>query len=229
MKKSILDIDPLRLLLIFFGVLILGFIFRPVAFLFFMSLLILAFFGGIFYIVKHFYDARKAEEYKNSMEGSIKQNLVLCTEQIAKNEAELEEIEFNILELREKLDDKSAINENTIMESEMLISGFERELDLRNAKLDFYRICKDKIKNIQTNQKLSVEIAKKKEKLKQLQEEHFDDLAEMERLRSDMDYNHAYIETINQLSLKMAESTSLTSAQELHDELKLITKELREL
>ena len=163
------------------------------------------------------------------MEGSIRQNLELCEEQMTKNQQEVLEIKENIYDLKEKLEVKSMINENTVKESELLISGFERELDLRNAKVEFYKICKEKIQNIHFNQTLADEVANKRQRLKQLQEDHFEDLADMEKLRSDVDYTKTYIDTISNLSIRMAQSTSLRTAQELHDELKLITQELRDL
>ena len=194
-----------------------------------MAIVLATLIGSIYFFIKYWRDQKETKKYDNSMNGSIAQNLTLCKEQITKNQEEMIEIQDNINDLNDTLDDKMNINENTMLESEQLIMGFERELDLRKAKVDFYKICLDKIKNIQFNQKLVEKLANKKEKLKRFQEEHFEDLAEMEQLRSDMEYNKSYMETINRLSLKMAESTSLSSAQELHDELKLITKELRDL
>ena len=229
MPKSRTGFKPLQLVLLFLGVLLLGIIFRRVAFLFFILVTIAVFIGSIYYIFKLVKESKKAKEFQNSMEGSIVNNLKLCEEQISKNQLEMLDIQKNIEELQEKLTDKNEVNENSVKESDLLISGFERELDLRKAKLDFYKICKEKLQNIDFNQKLSDEIASKKEKLKQLQEEHFDDLAEMEQLRSDMEYNKSYIDTINHLSIRMAESTSLSTAQELHNELKLITDELKDI
>lgn len=229
MKNNDSRFNPIHLVYVFFGILILGFIFRQVAFIFFMGLMLAMFLGSIFFIVKHFRDAKKRDAFQNSMEGSIRKNLELCEEQMAKNQLELVEIKNNIYELKEKLEVKSLINENTIIESELLISGFERELDLRKAKIDFYKICKEKIHNIHFNQTLANDVASKRERLKQLQEDHFEDLADMEKLRSDVDYTKTYIDTISNLSIRMSQSTSLSSAQELHDELKLIIQELREL
>jgi hypothetical protein len=229
MKKNDSGYNPIQLVYFFFAVLVLGFIFRQVAFIFFMGLMLAMFLGSIFFIVKHFRDAKKEEEFKNSMEGSIRQNLELCDEQIVKNNKEVLEIKENIYDLQEKLEVKSMINENTVRESELLISDFERELDLRNAKLAFYKICKEKIHNIHFNQTLADEVANKRERLKQLQENHFEDLADMEKLRSDVDYAKTYIDTITNLSIRMSQSTSLSSAQELHNELKLIAEELKDL
>ena len=229
MKNNDSGFNPIHLVYVFFGVLVLGFIFRQVAFIFFMGLMLAMFFGSIFFIVKHFRDAKKEEEFNDSMEGSIRQNLELCEDQMTKNREEVLEIKDNIYDLKEKLEVKSMINENTIKESEFLISGFERELDLRNAKLEFYKICKEKIHNIHFNQNLADEVANKRQRLKQLQEDHFEDLADMEKLRSDVDYAKTYIDTISNLSIRMVQSTSLRTAQELHEELKLITQELRDL
>lgn len=229
MKNKVGGFTPIQLVYIFFAILIVGFIFRQVAFIFFMGLMLAIFLGSIFFIIKHFRDAKKEEAFKNSMEGSIRRNLALCEEQITKNELDLQEIKDNIYELEEKLEVKSLINDNTIRESELLIKGFERELDLRKAKLEFYKICKDKIHNIHLNQTLAQEVANKRERLKQLQEDHYEDLADMEKLRSDVDYTQTYIDTINNLSIRMAQSTSLSSAKELHEELKLITQELKDL
>ncbi|MFK8005042.1 MAG: hypothetical protein AB8H03_01670 [Saprospiraceae bacterium] len=229
MKNNDSGFNPIHLVYVFFGVLVMGFIFRQVAFIFFMGLMLAMFLGSIFFIIKHFRDAKKEKEYKDSMEGSIRQNLELCEEQMTKNEQEVLEIKDSIYDLKEKLEVKSMINENTIRESELLISGFERELDLRNAKLEFYKICKEKIHNIHFNQTLADEVANKRQRLKQLQEDHFEDLADMEKLRSDVDYTKTYIDTISNLSIRMAQSTTLRTAQELHDELKLITQELRDL
>ena len=194
-----------------------------------MAVLLATLIGSIYFFVKYWNDQRKVKAFENSMEGSISQNLKLCEDQILKNQNEMIEIQENINELKDSMDDKMEINETTKYESEMLVKGFERELDLRNAKLEFYKTCKEKIVNIQFNQKLTQKLNNKKEKLRKLQEDHFDDLAEMEQLRSDMDYNKSYMETINRLSLKMVESTSLSSAQELHDELRLISKEMKDL
>ncbi len=217
------------IVVIFSLLLIMGFVFRQFAFIFFMAVLMATLIGSVYFIVKYWSDQKKAKAFQNSMEGSISQNLKLCEDQILKNQNEMIEIQENINELKDSLDNKMEINENTMYESEMLIRGFEKELDLRNAKLEFYNTCKEKIQILQFNQKLTEKLNSKREKLRKLQEDHFEDLANMEQLRSDMDYNKSYIDTINRLSLKMVESTSLSSAQELQDELKLISKELRDL
>jgi len=229
MSKPSSNFSPIQMFLMFVGILILGIIFRRLGFLLFIALVVIVFLVSMYFFIKYFRALRKNKKFEESVQGSIAQNLKLCKEQIKKNEKEMIGINKSIIELKSKMEDKNQINEKTMNEGDILIRGFERELDLRKAKLDFYQICQEKLVKIELNQKLVEDIATKREKLKKLQEEHFDDLAEMEQLRSDMEYNKSFLETINNLSMRMAESTSLSTAQELHNELKLITKELRDL
>ena len=51
----------------------------------------------------------------------------------------------------------------------------------------------------------------------------------MEGVKSFLDYEKTYIETIDELSLKMLESRSVANAEVLKLELVEMTKELREL
>ena len=221
--------DVLAYVLVFFGVLLVGFMARSVAFIFFMLVAVALFICSIFYLISQYQKSEKQKEFADSVDGTIYQNIKLCEEQILRNERESSEIEENISEIKDKLNTSVSIHETTKLDSEKLIKGFERELDLREAKLEFYISCREKLETIRYNKELVNDLKRKKDKLQQLQEDHFEDLAEMERLRSDMEYDRTYIDTINSLSRKMAESTTLDSAQALYTELKLITKELRDL
>lgn len=221
--------DLLAYVLVFFGVLLIGFMARSVAFIFFMLVTVALFICGVFYLISQYQKSGEKKIFEDSVDGTIHQNLKLCEEQILRNERESEEIERNISDIRDKLNTNVSIHENTKKDSEALIKGFERELELREAKLDFYMSCREKLQTIQYNKELANDLKRKKDKLQELQEDHFEDLAEMEKLRSDMEYDRTYIDTINDLSRRMTESTTLDSAQALFKELKLITKELRDL
>ena len=221
--------DVLIYVLVFFGVLMIGFMARPVAFLMFMLVATSLLICTVFYLVSLYQKSKEKKVFADSVDGTIYQNIKLCEDQIHRNEKESEEIEQNISEIKDKLNTSVTIHEATIKDSETLIRGFEKELELREAKLEFYISCREKLQNIQYNKELANELKRKKDKLQQLQEDHYEDLAEMERLRSDMEYDRTYVDTINSLSRRMAESTTLDSAQALYMELKLITKELRDL
>ena len=221
--------DILAYVLVFLGVLLLGFMARSVAFMFFMLVVVGLFICSVFYLISQYQKSNQKKTFSSSVEGTIHQNIQLCEQQIIRNEKESIEIEQNISEIKEKLNAPVSIHEATKKDSEQLIKAFERELELREAKLEFYNSCKEKLENIQYNKDLADELNRKKDKLQQLQEDHYEDLAEMERLRSDMEYDRTFVDTINELSLRMKESTNLDSAKALHKELRLITNELRDL
>lgn len=216
-------------ILVFLGVLTIGLVARTGTFVFFMLVAVALFICSIFYLISHLQKKKAHLHFASTLGGTIYENILLCEKQIARNEKESDEIEQNILEIKQKINSNITIHESTLKDSEILIKGFERELELRLAKLEFYKTCKNKLHNIRYNKELADDLKRKKDKLQELQEDHFEDLAEMERLRSDMEYDRTYIDTINKLSMRMAESTTLDSANELYRELKLITKELRDL
>jgi len=119
--------------------------------------------------------------------------------------------------------------EKNRQKSKRILAGFYKELELRKAKIDFYEICQSKLETLNYNHNFSLELASKQKKLNEFQEDHYEDIANMETFKTDLEYNKHYMETIETLSLKMLESTSLDSAQRLQDELKEITKELKRL
>ena len=60
-------------------------------------------------------------------------------------------------------------------------------------------------------------------------ENNIEDVSDMGGVKSFLDYEKTYIETIDELSLKMLESRSVANAEVLKLELVEMTKELREL
>jgi hypothetical protein len=97
---------------------------------------------------------------------------------------------------------------------------------LRKAKIDFFRSAKKKLYHLQRNKQLDQTIASKEEELKRLKEHHYDDLADMEALRSDMELETLYLDTIESLSLQLHESTTPERINELQRELEEMTKDL---
>ena len=65
--------------------------------------------------------------------------------------------------------------------------------------------------------------------LRKLKENNYDSLADLEEVKSNLEYNQEYVETIDKLSLRMLETNDLDGAETLNLELKEMTKALREL
>ena len=178
---SKLVIGALALVLLFF-VLRFGAAFR---FVFVSALIVFALAFGFFYLLNRWKQSRKFRLYKNSPEGKAEQRISYCKAEIEKIENELAQIQNDLEELRKDLSKaKSTRNKE---KSKELIKGFEAEIAIRQAKIRFLQRAIDRMEEMLNRHRLSQNLEAKTNKLKQLQEDHFEDLAEMESLRSDLE------------------------------------------
>ena len=211
------------------ALLLTAFLFRRLFYLLLIFGAVFLLVGSVFFIFKFLWKLGKKNRHETSVEGSLERQFSQCSEQISKNKKEIVEIQKAIDDLEASLDNKLELMEKNRKKSKTILAGFYKELELRKAKIDFYQTCKSKLDTLNYNHNISQELVSKQQKLNELQEDHFEDIASMETLKTDLEYNKHYMETIETLSLKMLESTSLDSAQRLQLELKEITKELKRL
>ncbi len=204
-------------------------LFRRLFYLLIIFAGVFAVLGSVYFLFKFLWDLSKKNEIYLSIEGDLERQFSQSKEQIAKNKTEIVEIQKAIDELESSLDNKLELLEKNRQKSKKILAGFYKELELRRAKIDFYETCQSKLETLNYNHNFSQELVLKQKKLNELQEDHFEDIASMETFKADLEYNKHYMETIETLSLKMLESTSLDSAQRLQSELKEITKELKRL
>jgi len=183
----------------------------------------------LFFIFRSMMAAKAKKAFAKTIEGKIQIDVEKCREQLIKNKTEITEIEENIKDIKSKLQDASDLNTMTKKESERIIKGFEIELKVRREKTSFYQSCLEKLQTILSNHELAKDLESKEEKLRKFQENNYDDISEMEALKTELSLDKVYIESIENLSLRMLQSNSLESAQKLQLELQEITKELRQL
>lgn len=222
------DIDLRSIVLIGFAVMMAMVIFRNLAAAIFTLLLGLAILG-IVHLISFLNKRRNDRAYANSLEGIIQYRMELCNEQIEKNYSEIKDIRIHIRDLEFRLKQDFEINSNTREETQRVIDGFKKELALRETKLGFYRTCKKKLSSLLYNQSLAKDLIRKKERLSELQEDNYEDVAQMEMMKFDVEHDKYYADTIGELSTKMIESNNLDAAEQLQLQLVEITKELREL
>jgi len=186
---------------------------------------------GGFGIYLIFSSRRKSAQkaFEKTTVGAVEKKLSDCQELIDKNLEEITEIRKSVEELHTRQSKAKDLNPTTIAESEKLIAAFEQEIALRDAKITFYDSCRSKLITLRDNQAMVEELALKQQKLKELQEGHYEELADMEALKYDLSHDTVYLETIEELSLKMLNSRSVNAANELQLELNEMTKELRRL
>ena len=204
-------------------------IFRPLFYILVILGSVLLVLGFAYFLFNFLWQLRKRQTHDESIEASLERQFVQSKEQITKNKNEIKEIQKAIDDLESSLDNKLELLEKNRQKSKSILAGFYKELELRKAKIEFYETCQIKLKTLSYNHNFSQDLASKQKKLSELQEDHFDDIASMETFKTDLEYNKHYMETIETLSLRMLESNSLDSAQQLQLELKEITKELKRL
>lgn len=218
-------------LYILLGIVLVLFLFRflaPLRF-FILGALVLGSLGfGVYFLFRIIQDRRAERAFRSSEEGVIQSRLEYCYRQLERNETEMKDIRQSIQELEKKstADDLTSRNRE---ESNRLIRAFRSELELRQTKVSFFQTCINKLERLLNNHRLAREIEEKKEKLRLLQENHYEELAELEALKSGMELDLDYLDTIETLSLQMPETSSLNDAQRLSRELEEMTRELGEL
>lgn len=174
------------------------------------------------------YVSRKRQEkiFRNSVEGMIQTRLDECDAQLAYNSREIAEIEDNITELKQKLSGSVDLPIYLQEETEQLIHSFQAQLQLRASKLAFFQTCKSKLQQLLHQHELAKALEAKKEKLRQLQENNLDDIAVMEELKTNVEYDILYLDSIETLARRLQASTSYSDAERLREELDKMTKSL---
>ena len=183
---------------------------------------------GVYRLFKWLEERSKQKSMAQKPEGIMAAKIAHCNEQIGSINQEVKEIKENIQQLEQKLRAATNISEATRTETREVIREFRSELKLRKAKLDFFITCKRKLEGLQSNYLLNSELKAKKEKLKKLKENNFEDLASMEELKSDVEMDILYLDTIEDLSQRLLASTTFDDADHLRLELEEMTRDLDE-
>lgn len=206
-----------------------GLVYRPVLLLMLFLVGLSLFFGGSYFLVMNLGKKKRKEDKTEDVTQDIQTLINRCEAEHHKHQKEVNDINASIREIERSMDSIEEMHPSNRAESKRILAGFYKELDLRSTKIDFYETCKAKLETLLHNFLFSKKLEEKQSKLKELQEHHHDDLATMESLRSDLEYNKRFLETIETLSLKMLSSNSLDTAQQLKLELKKVTEELRKM
>ncbi len=183
-------------------------------------------YGLVFWVRKWRRNAAE-KAFQRTREGRIRQKAQECHRLMERNQAEMKEIKNNLDELEEQLalPDISAKQREETLE---LKNAFHSEWDLRQAKAQFFDSCSRKLAQLEQHFRLERELASKKDSLRRLQEKQYEELADYEGIKSELELNVYYLETIDELSTRMISSTSVSDAQHLQLELEEMTRDLND-
>lgn len=174
-------------------------------------------------------DAQKAKKRAGSLAGQIEGRLAYCRQELEDSQREIERIQNHIEEIQSYQSADTALGEKNTQEQRQLLRGFQSELKLRHAKASFYRRCIQKLQHMLHNQEVAESLASKKEELRRLQEERYEDIADLEELKSTIEMDTLHLKTIDELSSRMLESNTLDHALSLKNELEQMTRDLEDL
>jgi len=217
---------PLRIVLAIVAFILLLRFAGPLRFM----LLTLALLGGVgflAYLVYEYIRQQRAQQRgKGSLPAGIAERMDNASSQIKRHEEEARKIKKNLRDLRKEERNADKLNVRNRTDVQYLIREFEAELNLRQAKVNFYRMAEHKLQRLLHNHQLSLSLAEKEEELRRLKEHHYDDLADMEEMRSDMELETLYLDTIDELSLKIHDNLSLEHVEHLQQQLEEMTRGL---
>jgi hypothetical protein len=179
--------------------------------------------GGIWYFVVK---RRRDRAYATSTEGQIARRIAFCEVEMQRQEEEIEEIQENIEELEAQLASGNEIAPQNQRESESLIRAFRSQLELRRSKIAFYEACTRKLEALLHNHRLTSDLEDKKKRLERFRENNFEELAKLESLRSDLEMETLYLDTIDRLSSRIQDTNTVDDAEILQKELDKMMKEI---
>lgn len=214
---------------IFIGVIVLILLMRliPVFRFLLTILLIAAVVGLVGGAIWYFAVKRKRDKaYEASTEGQIARRIAFCKTEMEQQETEIAEIQENIGELEAQLKSGNEIAPQNQRESETLIRAFRSQLELRRSKVAFYEAATRKLEAILHNHRLTSDLEVKKKKLERLRENNFEELAKLETLRSDLEMETLYLDTIDRLSNRIQDTNTVDDAEILQKELEKMMREI---
>lgn len=203
------------------------FFFARMAILFGLVALVVGIFGYVLY--QRMYKTIEVSPSQQKSLNAIWSRIMYCEEQLERLKEEIKDIRKDLIQLKKSTERQEDLTATNREETKRLIVAFENELRIREKKKQFFDTCLRKLKKLLRNQELAIDLAEKEGRLRQLQEGHYEDLAEMEALRSDLELDVFYLDTIESLSERMLLTTSTDEAEALQIELEKMTRELDEL
>ena len=194
-------------------------LFPPMRFLFMMGLLLAAVGTFVYLLIRSLRDGHQRRRRLHSVEGQIERRMKYCNEQIQRQEQEVAAIRKSMEQLRESLGQTTHPLPEIRRETERVLADFQREHDLRQAKMQFFRECHDKLDNLLHQHLLHRELEQKKRQLDRLRQPQYDELTDLEQLRWDVENEETYLQNIIDLSQRAATADTVDHTAQLREEL----------
>ncbi len=181
--------------------------------------------GLVWGIVKYVQLVRR----RRSPQGIIERRQDWCRSQLSRHQREIAEIKRSMKDLYRQLDEGKALTQKQRDELKRLLHEYRAELDLRQAKVAFYKACIEKLDMLQQHLELTETLLEKKARLKAMREADQEELADLEALKKDIALDKGWLQSFEQLTRRIEQSHTLDDARSIQLELEEMTRELEEL
>lgn len=181
----------------------------------------------IYWLWQKLRNRKVAQAFSNSLEGRANQQLDRLEELAGKNQEELDLINTALQDIQYKA--QESLSTSNRQEIQGLLAAYKKERLLRITKQEFFEASQEKLVVMLKNKRISEELAAKKAQLEQLREEQFEELAELENIRYDIETDIFYLDAIDELSEKILAQKTSQSADTLKLELESMTEKLKRL
>ncbi len=166
---------------------------------------------------------------RRSPQGIIERRKAWCRSRLSRHQREIAEIKRSMKDLYRQLDEGKALTQKQRDELKRLLHDYRAELDLRQAKVAFYKACIEKLELLQQHLELTETLLEKKARLKAMREADQEELADLEALKKDIALDKGWLQSFEQLTRRIEQSHTLDDAHSLQLELEEMTRELEEL
>jgi hypothetical protein len=178
-------------------------------------------------VVNRWRGTLKERKIRRSPAGQVAQQIEECQQRVEKNAVELEEIRQHLADLSRNLKYGESDNAKARQEAQQLLEAFQRELGIREAKSVFFATCLEKLERLQRHHQLTRLLAEKRKRLEILRESEYQDIAELETIKSAIELEQDHLDTIDSLYRQALISNSAESLAVLQKSLEQMTEELR--
>jgi predicted nucleic acid-binding Zn-ribbon protein len=211
------------------GAMALGFLLMrilPVGRLLLVALLFIVPIAVLVYFLYQRFGKKAVQRKKSKEQAALAERINQCNSSITQLKKELRDIDKSLSELQREIGEPESLPRGTLAKTQSLISSFKKEKELRLAKIRFYQSCREKLEMLYRNHDLTRSLQSKMDQLKKLKESHYEELADMESMRSDLSYQQGFFETFDQLSLRVLNTESISDTELLHEELEKMVDEI---
>ncbi len=181
----------------------------------------------LYWLWQRFRSRKAAQTFSKSLEGRANQQLDRLEELATKNQEELDLINTALQDIQIKA--QESLSTSNRQEIQGLLEAYKKERRLRITKQEFFKASQEKLGIMLKNKSISEDLAAKKAQLEELREEQYEELAELETIRYDIESDVFYLDAIDELSEKILAQKTAQSADTLKLELEKMTEKLKRL